>query len=110
MNLGEKAPEDKKEDGDDGADDLLSSNCSIKSFWVFTSPQRCFIRFYQVVFISNISQFAVLFLLVLSETHPFSVGCFMIMMLLLVEYDTIPSPAKMCAYDTLLFMVPEIIS
>ena len=48
-----------------------------------------------------------LLLLVLSETLPFSVGCFM--MLLLVEYDTIPSPAKMCDYDTSLFMVPEII-
>ena len=32
------------------------------------------------------------------------------MMLLLVEYDTIPSPANMCDYDTWLFMVSEIIS
>ena len=60
------------------------------------------------VFISNISQFAVILLLVISETLPFSVGCFL--MPLLVEYDTIPSPAKMCDYDTSLFMVPEIIS
>ena len=32
------------------------------------------------------------------------------MMLLLVECDTIPSPANMCVYDTWLFMVSEIIS